>query len=81
MVSQIRQKGQVEIMEIVGFELEEIGFKYQRLRSVLQCIRMAAGQKDNDMDFALYEVIEEVKATNDRLKKMINDIIHGEDKQ
>lgn len=68
-------------MEIVGFELEEIGFKYQRLRSVLQCIRMAAGQKDNDMDFALYEVIEEVKATNDRLKKMINDIIHGEDKQ
>lgn len=68
-------------METVGFELEEIGFKYQRLRSVLQCIRMAAGQKDDDMDFALYEVIEEMKATNDRLKKMINDIIHGEDKQ
>ncbi len=68
-------------METVGFELEEIGFKYQRLKSVLQCIRMAAGQKDDDMDFALYEVIEEMKATNDRLKKMINDIIHGEDKQ
>lgn len=63
-------------METVGFELEELEFKYQRLTSVLHCIHVAADQDDDKVAYALYEVVEELTATNARLKETVENIIH-----